>query len=85
MAANRCKLRPNKKIRSDSGQTAVEYILLLALVAGAAVIFKNALVDNIVDDVDKAKAMAETKAWKGGVNDLRLHYRNGCGKSNLCR
>jgi hypothetical protein len=73
--------RPHRK----RGQTAVEYLLLMAVVVGVITVFQQFFVDNLVEDIEKVKLSTQSRAWKGGAKDLKELYRNGCGKSNLCR
>jgi hypothetical protein len=66
------------------GQSLVEFVLMLSFVAGLATILKTVLLPRLTSLLEDQKLQAESEAWKGGKNDLREFYDNGCAKKGTC-
>jgi len=83
-------LRISKKISKKNGQTAiptvgqtagqttVEYILLISLLVGAAVVMKNAMLPHLAALIGATSTTASNEAQHGGVSNPKKHYVGSC-------
>ncbi len=66
------------------GQSLVEFVLMIAFVAGIVSVLRTQALPQITRYLESQKDQANSRAWKGGEQDLRIFYRNGCGKKGAC-
>ncbi len=74
----------SKKHEQRRGQSLVEFVLMVAFVAGLVSSVRVLLLPPLTDSLEAQKNQASRRAWKGGVQDTRSYYRNACGKKGLC-
>ena len=70
------------------GQSTVEYMLLISVVVGAAVIFQKVLVPQLHSFLSGEVSRFQKYSWKGGGEDPYLNKKGGCAETNsqrLCR
>jgi hypothetical protein len=70
-------LKRHRALKSR-GQSAVEYILIAAMVAGAVMVFQKALEPALVNFLSREKNTVTGDAIRGGKQDIREHYQNAC-------
>ena len=74
-------MRIQSKTRSKSqrlllGQAMVEYILIVAAVVSAVVIFKDMALGPIMNQAEFQSSKAGAEAYKGGKQDIREYYQD---------
>ena len=76
-------MEEKKKDDKRRGQTTVEYILLLAMIAGVFAVARQFIEPGVVQNVGTLVGMAQTEAWLGGkpavdqTKPLNSYYVNG--------
>ena len=65
------------KQRSQTrGQTTIEYVLLIAMVAGVASAFKVFLFPPLIDNLEKVMGEAGGRGSQGGTSNFGSYYSN---------
>ena len=75
-AGQAVRLEAGQAVRPKAGQAIVEYVLLIAMAAGVVFVFRQALFDPLIENLEKIGREAGGAASQGGESRYGAHYSN---------